>query len=258
MWRRFRSWLRTMAHRSQTEHEMDAELHFHIDAFTEDLVRTGVPREEAVRRARIEFGGVERAKEECRDACGVNLIESLLQDLRFGLRMLRKNPGFSAVAVVTLALGIGATTAIFSVVNAVLLKPLAIEEPSNVFLVQEQWRNISPGLSVGNFIDVRQQDNLFANLCASNNGSFNLVTRETPQRVDGEIVTANYFATFGVQPIAGRVFTNDEAHPGHSQVVLISERLWRSLFHADPRAIRTNVAHEWPALHRDWRHAQDV
>ncbi|MGB2663858.1 MAG: ABC transporter permease [Candidatus Acidiferrum sp.] len=233
MWRRFRSWLRTMAHRSQMEHEMDAEFHFHIDVFTEDLVRTGVPREEAVRRARIEFGGVERAKEECRDARGVNLIESVLQDLRFGLRMLRKNPGFSAVAVLTLALGIGATTAIFSVVNAVLFKPLAIEEPSHVFFVQEQWRNISPGLSVGNFVDVRQQDNLFANLCASNNGSFNLVTSETPQRVDGEIVTANYFATFGVQPIAGRVFASDEAQPGHS-VVVISERLWRNLLHADP------------------------
>ncbi len=234
MWHRFRSWLRAMAHRSETEHEMDAELRFHIDAYTEDLVGTGVPREEALRRARIEFGGVERAKEECRDARGVNLVESLLQDLRFGMRMLRKNPGFSAIAVLTLAFGIGATTAIFSVVDAVLLKPLAIENPSRVFLVQEQWRDISPGLSVGNFADLRQQDNLFASLCASNNGSFNLATRESPQRVDGEIATASYFATFGVQPIAGRVFTNDEDQPGHSQVVVISERLWRTLFHADP------------------------
>jgi putative ABC transport system permease protein len=234
MWRHFRSWLNALAQRSHMEREMDAELRFHIDAYTEDLVRTGVPREEALRRARIEFGGIERAKEECRDARGVNLVESLFQDLRFGLRMLRKNPSFSVVSVLTLALGIGATTAIFSVVNAVLLKPLAIEDPSRVFFVQEQWRDISPGLSVGNFVDLRQQDNLFANLCASNNGSFNLVTRESPQRVDGEIATANYFATFGVQPIAGRVFTSDEDQPGHSQVVVISERLWRTVFHADP------------------------
>ncbi|MGB2634998.1 MAG: ABC transporter permease, partial [Candidatus Acidiferrum sp.] len=212
----------------------DTELKFHIEAYAEDLIRKGVPRAQAMRRARVEFGGVERAKEECRDARGVNLVESLLQDLRFGMRMLRKNPGFSAIAVLTLAFGIGATTAIFSVVDAVLLKPLAIENPSRVFLVQEQWRDISPGLSVGNFADLRQQDNLFASLCASNNGSFNLATRESPQRVDGEIATASYFATFGVQPIAGRVFTNDEDQPGHSQVVVISERLWRTLFHADP------------------------
>jgi putative ABC transport system permease protein len=234
MWHGFCSWLRAMARRSHTELEMDAELRFHIDAYTEDLMRSGIAREEAVRRARIEFGSVERAKEECRDARGVNFIESLLQDLRFGLRMLRKNPGFSAVAVLTLALGIGASTTIFSVVNAVLLKPLAIEDPSRVFLVQEQWRDISPGLSVGNFADLRRQDNLFASLCASNNGSFNLVTSESPQRIDGEIATANYFATFGVQPIAGRVFTSDEDQAGHSQVVVISERLWRTLFHADP------------------------
>jgi putative ABC transport system permease protein len=227
-WTRLRSWLRATLQRSRAEREMDAELRFHIEAYAEDLIRIGVPREEAQRRARIEFGGLERAKEECRDATGANLFDSLLRDLRFGARILRKNPSFAAIAVLTLALGIGATTAIFSVVNAVLLKPLAIEDPSRVVLLQEQWHGVFPDLSAGNFADIRGQGSSFTRLCASHDGSFNLAAETAPERVQGEYVTADYFDTFGVQPIAGRVFTTEEDQPGRPQVVMISERLWRT------------------------------
>jgi hypothetical protein len=125
-------------------------------------------------------------------------MQNLLQDFRYTLRQLRNKPGFTAVAVITLALGISANTAMFSVIRAVLLRPLAIQQPSRVIYLQEQWRDIFPGLSVGNFADVQQQSTSFTSLCASNNASFNLATQENPERVEGEIATASYFATFGV------------------------------------------------------------
>jgi putative ABC transport system permease protein len=234
MWIRVRSWAQAIFRRSRLENEMDEELGFHIEAYAEELIRRGVSREEALRRARVEFGGVERTKEECRDARGMSLVESLIQDLHFGLRVLRKNPAFTVIAVLTLGLGIGATTAIFCVVNTVLLKPLAVQDPSRLVYVQEEWRGLFPDLSVGNFADVQRQSTAFANICASHNGSFNLATESAPERVEGEFVTAGYFDTFGVRPIAGRFFSAEEDQPGRAQVVILSERLWRTHLRADP------------------------
>jgi putative ABC transport system permease protein len=234
---RLRSWAQAIFRRSRLENDMDEELGFHIETYAEDLMRKGVSREEALRRARVEFGGVERTKEECRDARGMSLIESVIQDLHFGLRVLRKNPAFTAVAVLTLGLGIGATTAIFCIVNTVLLKPLAVEEPSRLVDVQEEWRGLFPDLSVGNFADVQRQSTAFTSICASHNGSFNLATESAPERVQGEYVTAEYFDTFGVKPIAGRFFAAEEDQPGRAQVVILSERLWRTHLRADPAII---------------------
>ena len=237
LWSTFSSWWNATLRRTRMESEMDAELRFHIETRAEDLIRCGVSREEAMRRARMEFGGIERVKEEGREARGVSFLDELFQDLRHGQRVLRKSPGFAVVAVLTLALGIGATTAIFSVVNAVLLRPLAIEDSARVVLLQEQWKGSAGDVSVGNFNDIKKQSSSYAEVSCSNNASFNLETQGIPERVDGEIATFNYFATFGVQPIAGRVFTADEDKPGHAPVVVISERFWRTSLHADSGVI---------------------
>src|SRR5215470_7996705 len=128
-WSRFRFWLLAILGRGRMEREMDSELRFHIEARAEDLARSGVRRGEALRRARIEFGGIERAKEECREARGVSFIDSIFQDLRFGLRMMRKNLGFTATAVLALALGIGVNTTVFTAFDAVVLRPRAVKDP---------------------------------------------------------------------------------------------------------------------------------
>jgi putative ABC transport system permease protein len=220
------------------ENEMDAELRFHIETYGEDLVRSGVPLEEAMRKARIEFGGIERAKEECRDAREVNFIESLIQDLRYGLRMLRKSPGFTTVAVLTLALGIGANTAIFSVVDAVLLRPLPYPDPQQLVQLHETstaWGKGGWGTASGpDFEDWHAQSRSFAGLAAGFEDGLNLTSTAEPQRIRTLNVSVDFLSVFGAQPAQGRLFSDDDFKPGAARGVVLSYGLWRRIFGADP------------------------
>src|ERR1700758_1031723 len=152
--------MRAILRRGRVEGELDEELRFHLERQIEKYVQSGMSREEAQRRARAEFGGVELAKEECRDARGVRIIETLFQDLRYGVRMLRKSPGFTIVAIVTLALGIGASTAIFSVIESVLWRPLPFPDSERLTALWstnlgENWR--AEPVSAADYLDWRAQ-----------------------------------------------------------------------------------------------------
>jgi putative ABC transport system permease protein len=241
-------WLRQLFMRQRIYGELSEEMRGHLEEKVEELVAGGMARREAEAAARREFGSVSLAEEDGREVWRWDLVESVWADVRFGARGLRKARGFAVVAVLTLGLGIGATTAIFSIIRAVLMNPLAMEEPRRVMVVRETWRETFASVSVGNFADVRRESGSFANLCALNEASFNLATLDAPVRVSGELATADCFATFGVAPMAGRFFVSAEDEPGREKVVLISERLWRTQLGGDPaivgRALRINgVSH---------------
>jgi len=237
---RIASWTQAMLGRSQMESEMDAELRFHMEAYADDLVREGVPRQEAMRRARLEFGGLDRAKEECREARGVTFVERLLQDVRYGLRTLAKAPGFTAVAILTLALGIGANTAIFSVVYAVLLKPLPFANPEqlvSVFEANPQEGVPVTAFSYMNLEEMREQNHVFSEMAGNQSHDLTLTGQGDPSTVHTAVVTPELFSLLETQPLAGRTFFPEDGKKGAAPVVIVSENLWRSTLGADPKII---------------------
>ena len=242
---RFRSWSSAILRRPRLEEEMDAELQFHVDACAEDLIREGLPPDEAVRRARLAFGAVDRAKEECRESRGVTFLETLLQDLRYGLRTLAKAPTFTSVAIATLAVGIGANTAIFSVVYAVLLRPLPYPDPDRLVAVFEG--NPSQGVPVNgasynNFEDLRQQNHVFTAVAGVQFHNLTLTGRGEPAVVDTSVVTPELFDVVGVKPLLGRTFLPADGKEGAPLVVVLSENLWRDRFGADPNIVGASIS----------------
>ncbi len=239
LWSRFRSWLRTTVRRSHVESDMGAELRSHIETYADDLMRTGISPEEALRRARIEFGGIERVKEECREARGVTLLESLIQDIRFALRMLRKSPGFTAVAILTIALGIGATTAIFSLVDATLLHPLPYPHPEELVRIEDDLPGAGAtdaGISIPEFKDL-QRSGIFQYVVLEIFGSANLTGASQPSRMQYEGVSPAYFAMLGVKPELGQTFDPQDQTPGFTLDVVISDGLWKRAFGSDPHIV---------------------
>jgi putative ABC transport system permease protein len=241
LWSRLRFWLRAVLRRSRMEREMDAELRFHVEACAEDLMRNGVPRAGALRRARLEFGGIEQAKEECRGARGVDFVESLIQDLRFGLRMLRKSPSFTIAAVLTLALGIGANTTVFSIIDAVLLRPLPFRDSSRLVVVWERDSNRNRSrVAVGpaNFVRWREENRVFTEMAAGTGWPANLNDGSNePERVLVGVVSPNLFDMLGIQPVIGRSFAQDEERPEKGNVVLLTRGYWERRYGGDSKIL---------------------
>ena len=241
-WRRVRAWAATVLRRSRMEREMDEELRFHLEAYAADLVRSGVRPEEARRRARIEFGGIERVKEEGREARGANLIESLLQDLRYGASNMTRTPGFTAITVLTLALGIGATTAIFSVVNPILFKSLPYPHADRIVMISEfaPERSLSR-VAFHTYREVAERTRSFESLAVTKIWQPTLVTAKEPERFDGQFVSAGYFRALGVTPFLGRDFEPADDRFHGPKVVVLSDALWRRRFGGDAAIIGRQI-----------------
>jgi putative ABC transport system permease protein len=232
--------------RPPVDDEVDEELSFHREMRVRELVERGMDPGAARQEARRRAGDVERTRATLRGLAtgrnrhmeGTQYFGELRQDLTFTIRQLVKNPGFTAVAVLTLALGIGATTAIFSAVYAVVLQPLPIDDPSRLMRVGEVFEGVPQVMSVGNYVDTNAGVSEFTHgLAALNYANFNLADETAPERVVGAKVTANYFDVMGVRPMLGRTFTADEDRPGTDRVVVLSHRLWTRRFGASAAAV---------------------
>ncbi|MDR3699930.1 MAG: ABC transporter permease [Candidatus Sulfopaludibacter sp.] len=229
--------------RSQTvESETEAELRFHREHQIEKYLRTGMTRDEALRQVRLDFGGLPQIREECRDARGVSFFESIVQDLRYGWRTLLKSPAFAAAALFTLALGIGANTAIFSVVYGILLRPLPFRDASRLVLLNETTPRVGMvSVSYPNFLDWRAQSRAFSEMAAVKAVGFNMSGTAQPENIGGLAVSPGFLPMMGIRPVIGRGFAPGEEKAGTAPVVLLSFALWQSHFGGSGEALGQTI-----------------
>ena len=240
--------------RARMDGELDAEMAAHLELAIEENMQRGMPAAEARRQALVRFGGPLEAREEHQEARGLPALDALLQDLRFGFRMLVKNPGFTAVAVLTLALGIGANTGIFSILRQVLLQRLPVPHPEELVLLygpgprqghvnsDENGREGSESFSYPMYLNLRDHNEVFAGLAAKDNAPVSLVFRGHTERAKADLVTGNYFQTLGVNAALGRTLEPaDTAAPGSGPVVLLSYGYWKRRFASDPGVLNQSV-----------------
>ncbi len=224
--------------------ELSDELRVHHEMLREENMRRGMSREEADRHANMSLGNATNIQERYRDQAALPFFEVLWQDLRYAVRLLRKSPGFTAVAIITLALGIGANTAIFSVVNGVLLRPLPYEDPAKLMFIfsSSPSRGLhNYGTSPPDFRAMRERNHTLAGLSGFYSGHFNLTGAEQPELLPGDVVSAEYFRTLGVQPALGRDFLPNEEQWGSHHVVVVSEAFWRTHLNSDPGALNKTL-----------------
>jgi predicted permease len=238
---------RALFRRRVVETELEEELRFHFENEVEKYKGRGMSSEEALRLARLSFGGHEQIKEDCREARGTNLLESCLHDIRYGLRVLCKNPGFAIIAVLTLSLGVGSSAIIYSLVDTILLRPLPYPNASRVAML---WLVAPAGSFFGTqsipwepqeFRLLGKRQTAFQNLGAFKKQSFNLTGVTPPERLEGARVSAGFFPALGVSPLLGRTFNSSEEQQGHEYVAVLSSRLWKSRFGGDTHILNKRI-----------------
>jgi hypothetical protein len=225
------------------EHELDEELRYHIERQAQQYMARGMTPEKARLAALREFGGVAQIQEECRDQRGISFLETLFRDAAYALRVLRKSPGFTIVAVLTLALGIGANTAIFSLINAVLIKSLPVKNPEQ--LVQLDRANLEgDGLTSFPYPFYRELHNrneVFSDLMGASSVSTGMRVEGGIERLRGEMVSGNFFQALGVQPYAGRLLSPEDDNIAAESVAVLSYRFWQRRFGGDPALIGETI-----------------
>jgi MacB-like periplasmic core domain len=231
--------IRNFATGRQEYQRLREEMEEHIALQTAENLRSGMPAAEARRQAILKFGGVGTIREDYHAEHGLPFFENLLQDLRFALRMLARSPSFSSVAILTIALGIGATTAIFSLVDATLLHPLSYPHPEQLVSIEDDLPGVGShdvGISVPEWKDL-EQSGIFQYVVLKSFGSVNLTGSSQPSRIQFEPVTPGYFALLGVKPERGRTFDPHDPTPGFTLDVVISDGLWKRAFGSDPHIL---------------------
>lgn len=231
------TWWHRLWRRTRMEEQLEKELRFHLEQHAADLIAGGLGPSEARRRARLTLGGPEQVKENCRDARGTRWLEDLWQDFHYALRTLRLRPGFAAVAILTLALGIGATTVMFTLINGVLLKPLPYPEPNRLVSVHEQTEKYGDQwFAYLNFLDCKRASHSL-DIAAWSYGGGTLTEPGEAEYLDGRQISPEVFSVLGIPLIRGRAFLPEEDQPGATPVVIISYSLWQQRYSGSPAAI---------------------
>jgi predicted permease len=246
LWSKTRSFLRNAFSKRRVEADLHEEVRSHLQMLTDEHLRKGMSPEQAQREAGIELGGVEQVKEHVREQRLDNWLYSLYADCRFALRQLLKNPGFTTVTLLTIALGIGVNTAIFSVIDAVLLRPLPFHDPGRLVAcksVDVNDRTQGGDISYPAFLDWRAHSRSFQGMSVYNVMSFTYTGGVQPESIRSAVVSANLFSTLGISPTLGRAFANDEDRPGNAQPpVILSYEFWQSHFGGDPNVLGQALA----------------
>jgi putative ABC transport system permease protein len=244
MWRSIRSLFRVLAYRNDFEHGMDDELRFHIEQYTEELLRSGLSPEEASRRARIEFGGLNSVKADCRQARGLQLLDELSRELRYALRLLRKTPGFTITALLTLAVCVGANLTIFAAIDSVLLRPLPFPEPAQLVTVFNTYPKAGvdrDGSSLTNYYERRGHIPAFRSLSIYRYETAIIGQPRSVERQEVMAVSPDFFSTLGVGLVKGRNFSENETTYEINNVAILTDSYWRSHFNADPHVLGRQI-----------------